>query len=276
MRDLRRICDVPQLSHGRQEKPTSGANVRDDSGKRSFPTEFLQQSLHAVDIICVFVFAVSNCTSLPLLDRFGRSRYERQVTRRLCAEDQSGENPTANECGQTKTHQLLLQAQVGEETAYLRYSIYYYYDSFLASYTTHVRLNCYSFALRHIDIATCLAEEFFEFPLLVRICEETGQQNKLFEYMERFAGENFSEYVFQVRSPAFVPVGTCWNCKCLTDLWVQADCSMCFPASICRHANLADDELLCKGLTVLLYKNLAVLLCRNLTVLLCKNVSVLR
>ncbi|XP_018494121.1 nuclear pore complex protein Nup133 [Galendromus occidentalis] len=55
----------------------------------------------------------------------------------------------------------------------------------------------YFYKHKHIDVAACLAEEFFEFPLLVRICEETGQQNKLFEYMDRFAGENFSEYVFQ-------------------------------------------------------------------------------
>lgn len=52
---------------------------------------------------------------------------------------------------------------------------------------------------RMLDTATSLAEEFLEFPLLVRICEENNQQSKLFHYMDTFSKENFSEFVFQVR-----------------------------------------------------------------------------
>ncbi|XP_022664506.1 nuclear pore complex protein Nup133-like isoform X2 [Varroa destructor] len=50
---------------------------------------------------------------------------------------------------------------------------------------------------KQLDTATSLAEEFLEFPLLVRICEESNQQSKLLNYMEMFSKENFAEFVFQ-------------------------------------------------------------------------------
>ncbi|OQR76312.1 nuclear pore complex protein Nup133-like [Tropilaelaps mercedesae] len=50
---------------------------------------------------------------------------------------------------------------------------------------------------KQLDVATSLAEEFLEFPLLVRICEESNQQSKLFHYMDTFSKDNFSEFVFQ-------------------------------------------------------------------------------
>lgn len=57
---------------------------------------------------------------------------------------------------------------------------------------------CLGLCRRQLDTATSLAEEFLEFPLLVRICEESNQQSKLLNYMEMFSKENFAEFVFQV------------------------------------------------------------------------------
>lgn len=44
--------------------------------------------------------------------------------------------------------------------------------------------------------AASLAEKYRDFDTLVKMCEETGNQEKLEGYMERFAGEEFSKHVY--------------------------------------------------------------------------------
>ena len=44
--------------------------------------------------------------------------------------------------------------------------------------------------------AASLAEKYHDFDMLVRICEETGNKEKLEGYMEKFASEDFSSHVY--------------------------------------------------------------------------------
>ena len=44
--------------------------------------------------------------------------------------------------------------------------------------------------------AASLADKYRDFDTLVKMCEETGNQDKLEGYMERFAGEDFSKHVY--------------------------------------------------------------------------------
>ena len=46
------------------------------------------------------------------------------------------------------------------------------------------------------DEAASLAEKYLEFNALVKICELTNDHGKLEQYMEMFADQNFSNFVF--------------------------------------------------------------------------------
>ncbi|XP_023336022.1 nuclear pore complex protein Nup133 [Eurytemora carolleeae] len=50
--------------------------------------------------------------------------------------------------------------------------------------------------LKLYDQAASLAEKYLEFSALVRICEETGNKDKLDEYISEYSEHNFSEFVF--------------------------------------------------------------------------------